>query len=131
MVAPRRGARVVSRQSGGQGCGAASRAGSPAHRRSTMGRGSVAFVAALAAGVIAGPAQAAPFTLGPLSTASGLSAFAPGCGGPGEANPDSVLFQNAGVETHAAVNPTNPGNVVTFWQQDRWSDGGSHGNAVG
>ena len=86
---------------------------------------------AFAVAVVAGPARAAPFTLGPLSTASGLSPFAPGCGGPGEANPDSVLFQNAEVETHAAVNPTNPSNVVTYWQQDRWSDGGSHGNLAG
>jgi len=91
----------------------------------------LALGAALAAAAVAGPAQAAPFTLGPVSVASGVSPFPPGCGGPGEASPESVLFQNAEVETHAAVNPTNGRNVVTFWQQDRWSDGGSHGNLAG
>jgi hypothetical protein len=42
-----------------------------------------------------------------------------------------VLYQNAEVETHVAVNPTNADNVVTYWQQDRWSDGGAHGNLAG
>jgi len=77
------------------------------------------------------PAQAAPFTLGPTSTASGLSPLLPGCGGPGEASAGSVLYQNAEVETHVAVNPTNPNNVVAYWQQDRWSDGGAHGLLAG
>ena len=30
-----------------------------------------------------------------------------------------------------AVNPIDPDNVVAFWQQDRWSDGGSRGNVAG
>ena len=81
--------------------------------------------------VTAVPAQAAPFTLDPTSTASGLSPFAPGCGGPGEAASSSVLYQNAEVETHVAANPTNANNVVAYWQQDRWSDGGAHGNLAG
>jgi hypothetical protein len=42
-------------------------------RRSTLTLGT-----ALVAAAIAGPAQAAPFTLGPVSAASGLSPFAPG-----------------------------------------------------
>ncbi len=79
----------------------------------------------------ASPAQAGPFALGPTHTASGLSPFAPGCGGPGEASAGSVLYQNAEVETHVAVNPTNADNVVAYWQQDRWNDGGSHGNLAG
>ena len=86
---------------------------------------------ALGMAVVALPAQAAPFALGPTSTASGLSPFAPGCGGPGEAGPSSVVYQNAEVETHVAVNPTNPMNVVAYWQQDRWNDGGSHGLRAG
>jgi hypothetical protein len=90
------------------------------------------ILSAVAAVVVgAAPAQGAPFTLGPTSIASGPSPFAPGCGGTGEAAPDSVLYQNAEVETHVAVNPTNANNVVTFWQQDRWSDGGAHGNLAG
>jgi hypothetical protein len=93
------------------------------------------FLVAAAVGLaflIAGvPAHASPFTLGPVSLVSGPSPFAPGCGGPGEAINTSVNYQNAEVETHVAVNPTNPSNVVAFWQQDRWNDGGSHGNLAG
>ena len=70
-------------------------------------------------------------SLGPTSLASGVSPLAPGCGGPGEALPSSVNYQNAEVETHVAVNPTNANNVVAFWQQDRWNDGGSHGSLAG
>ena len=76
------------------------------------------------------PVTAAPFTLGPTHVASGLSPFPLGCGGPGEASPDSVLYQSAEVETHVAVNPTDPNNIVMFWQQDRWSDGGAHGDVA-
>jgi hypothetical protein len=88
-------------------------------------------IVALGLAIGALPAQAAPFALGPTSLVSGPSPFAPGCGGPGEASAGSVLYQNAEVETHVAVNPTNPGNVVAYWQQDRWSDGGAHGNLAG
>ena len=87
----------------------------------------VAFALAIAAV----PAQAAPFTFGSTSRASGLSPWAPGCGGPGEALPSSVNYLNAEVETHVAVNPTNSNNVVAYWQQDRWNDGGAHGNLAG
>ena len=87
----------------------------------------VAFIFAISAAT----AHAAPFTLGPTSVASGLSPWAPGCGGPGEALASSVNYLNAEVETHVAVNPTNANNVVAFWQQDRWNDGGSHGNLAG
>jgi len=86
---------------------------------------------ALVLAVAAAPAHASPFALGPVSIASGVSPFAPGCGGPGEALSSSVNYQNAEVETHVAVNPTNADNVVAFWQQDRWNDGGSHGNLAG
>ena len=91
----------------------------------------VAAIVSLGVAIGALPAQAAPFTLGPTSVASGLSPWAPGCGGPGEASAGSVLYQNAEVETHVAVNPTNANNVVAYWQQDRWSDGGAHGNLAG
>lgn len=97
-----------------------------------MRRGSILATGTLLTAVaLAGAAHAAPFTLGPVSIASAPSPFAIGCGGPGEAAPDSVVFQNAEVETHAAVNPANAANVVTFWQQDRWNDGGAHGNLAG
>ena len=91
----------------------------------------VLAVVALGSTVGALPAQAAPFTLGPTHVVSGLSPFPVGCGGPGEASASSVLYQNAEVETHVAVNPTNASNVVAYWQQDRWNDGGAHGNLAG
>ena len=97
-------------------------------RRSSVLLGAVLTVAAATS---AAPASANPFTLDPVSVASGVSPFPPGCGGPGEAFETSVLYQNAEVETHSAVNPTNPANVVAYWQQDRWSDGGAHGNLAG
>ena len=49
----------------------------------------------------------------------------------GEAVASSVVYQNSEVETHVAVNPTNPSNVVAYWQQDRWNDGWAHGNLAG
>src|SRR4029078_11525077 len=80
--------------------------------------------------VVAAPTQADPLTPGALTRASGPSPFPPHCGGSGEASETSISYQNAEVETHLAVNPANPNNVVAFWQQDRWSDGGSHGNVA-
>src|SRR6187551_1628189 len=78
--------------------------------------------------VVATPASAAPLAMGPLQVASGPSPFAAGCGGPGEAAEDSVNFLNAEVESHVADDPTDAGTVAGAWQQDRWNDGGSHGN---
>ena len=34
------------------------------------------------------------------------------------------------VEPWLDVNPTDPDNLVAFWQQDRWSNGGSRGNVA-
>src|SRR5688500_7142925 len=88
--------------------------------------------AAVVLAVGAASAQAASFALGPpRPPVSNASTFLPGCGGPGEASAGSVVYQNAEVETHVAVNPMNPANIVGFWQQDRWNDGGAHGNRAG
>ena len=84
----------------------------------------------LGAAGVAAPAQGNPLTAGALSLASGPSPFAAGCGGPGEAISSSINYLNAEVETHIAVNPRNGNNIVAFWQQDRWSDGGAHGNVA-
>ena len=64
----------------------------------------------------------------PQFLATAASPFASGC--------DSVaatgtLFQNVEVEPMVAVNPANPDNIVGVWQQDRWSNGGSHGLMTG
>lgn len=40
-------------------------------------------------------------------------------------------YPRSEVEPFGAVNPTNPSNIVTVFQQDRWSGGGSHGLAAG
>lgn len=68
------------------------------------------------------PAAAGPASVTPLVLANGVSPFA-SCtiGGPGN------LFVNAETEPFVAVNPTNPQNLIGVVQQDRWSNGGSHG----
>jgi hypothetical protein len=43
--------------------------------------------------------------------------------------PTSVLYPGAEVEPSVATNRLRPSQVVAAWQQDRWSDGGSHGLA--
>jgi hypothetical protein len=75
-------------------------------------------------------------TTGPTLASGGASPFAAGCGGPGEGfhTPSEVAgvnFPNTEVEPWFEVNPQNPLNLAGFWQQDRWSDGGSHGLVAG
>jgi hypothetical protein len=84
--------------------------------------------ASLGALAFCAPASAAPFTIGDLHTASGPSPFAPGCGGPGEAVATSFNYLNAEVESHVADDPTDSDTLAGTWQQDRWNDGGAHGN---
>jgi hypothetical protein len=88
-------------------------------------------VGAVALAIAAAPsaAGAAPLTVAPPTNVSIPSPFAPGCGGPTEGNSPGTNFnyENAEVEPWLAVSPTNPMDVAGFWQQDRWSDGGSHG----
>jgi len=59
-------------------------------------------------------------------TVSSTSPFA-ACmiGGPG------TNYVNAEVEPWVALNPANSGNLIGAWQQDRWSNGGSHGLVAG
>src|SRR5215218_4225674 len=99
----------------------------------------IAVLVALAGATMllaAGTAGASSYnTTGPTD-ASGTSPFAPGCGGLGEGfhAPDElagVNFPDTEVEPWFEVNPQNPNDLVGFWQQDRWSDGGSHGLVAG
>ena len=87
-------------------------------------------LAAASVGVLAFcvPASAAPLAIGDPNTASGPSPFAPGCGGLGEAAPSSVNYLDAEVESHVADDPTDEDTLAGAWQQDRWNDGGAHGN---
>jgi hypothetical protein len=91
-------------------------------------------VAVAAASLMVGVAVASttPYmTTGP-TLASGASPFAAGCGGPGEgfhtaSEVPGVNALGTEVEPWIEVNPQNPLDVVGFFQQDRWSDGGAHG----
>ncbi|QNP42107.1 exo-alpha-sialidase [Lysobacter terrestris] len=55
--------------------------------------------------------------------ASGPSPFTLNCDG----GTTGTVFQNAEVEPHVAVDPSNPNNLIGVWQQDRWSNGSSRG----
>src|SRR5437588_3819530 len=90
---------------------------------------SVLATAAVGAAVIAGSATAAPLTVTPPTRISIGTPFSPGCGGPTEGSVPGANFNYANAETEPwlAVSPTNPNDLAGFWQQDRWSDGGSHG----
>jgi hypothetical protein len=95
-------------------------------------------LAVAAASLVVGVAVASADTYkttGP-TLASGASPFADGCGGPGEgfhtpSEVPGVNFPGTEVEPWFEVNPQNPLDLVGFWQQDRWSDGGSHGLVAG
>ena len=86
-------------------------------------RFTAAAAACGAALLAAGTASAA---VSPLRQVTGASPFVPGCAGPGH-DPTGRLNENAEVEPWVAVDPAAPNNVAGAWQQDRWSDGGSHG----
>ena len=75
---------------------------------------------ALIAATTAGASVTAPVQV------TGDSPFAPGCAGSGH-DPTGTLYENGEVEPWVAVDPANPNNISGAWQQDRWSDGGSHG----
>lgn len=42
----------------------------------------------------------------------------------------ATAYANAEVESHLAINPSNPNHLVAAWQQDRLSDGGARGLAT-
>jgi hypothetical protein len=88
-----------------------------------------AATASLVAGVTAASANTYS-VVGPTLASGGPTPFAPGCGGPGEAA-GGVNFPNTEVEPWVEVNPQNPSNIVGFWQQDRWNNGGAHGLVAG
>jgi hypothetical protein len=74
-------------------------------------------------------AWASSYVAGSLVRVSGTSPFAgSNCGLAGQTG-GNVL--NSEVEPFVDVNPANRDNIIGAWQQDRWSNGGSRGNAVG
>jgi hypothetical protein len=90
-------------------------------------RGLMAVGACGVAGLVgAGSAQAA---VSAPAQVTGPSPFAIGCAGAGH-DPTGTLYENGEVEPWVAVDPANPDHIAGNWQQDRWSDGGSHGLAA-
>lgn len=85
--------------------------------------------AVLVLGVTAVPGHAGTLAVTAPQDLSVPSPFAPGCGGPTEGDSPGANFNYPDSETEPwlAVSPTNANDVAAFWQQDRWSDGGSHG----
>ena len=52
------------------------------------------------------------------------STFSAGCDGVAATG---TLYTNTAAEPYLAVNPTSPMNLISAWQQNRWSDGGAQG----
>jgi hypothetical protein len=67
----------------------------------------------------------------PPVTASGPSPFT-GCtaDNPTAQEQFSTLYPNAEPEPRAAINPTDASNIVGYFQQDRWDNGGARGLVV-
>jgi len=79
------------------------------------------LVAIIALGAVPGGVVAAPIPV------SGTSPYATCTVG---GTPTSTNYVNAEVEPYVAVNPHETTNLIGAWQQDRWSDGGAHGEAA-
>lgn len=75
-------------------------------------------------------ASASTFTSTPPIVISGPSPFA-SCTVGVSGEPGETLYVNAEEEPFVQVNPVNPNNIIAVWQQDRWSNGGSHGLLTG
>jgi hypothetical protein len=84
-----------------------------------------ALVITLAVLLIPGVAQAAPLNAGPPVLTSASNPLA-GC----PPDPSGINFPGAEVEPWIEVNPTNAMNIVGFYQQDRYSNGGAKGNTA-
>jgi hypothetical protein len=83
--------------------------------------------AAVAAAVMAFATAAGATTItSPVQVNNAVSPFAVGCAGPGH-DTTGTLAENGEVEPWVSVDQSNTQNVAGAWQQDRWSDGGSHG----
>jgi hypothetical protein len=88
----------------------------------------LAVLVASVALVVAAVSGAAPLTP-PVLASPGPSPFI-GCTADNAAAQiadGSTLYPNSEVEPRSAINPTNSQNIVGFYQQDRWDDGGARG----
>src|SRR5204863_6011898 len=84
----------------------------------------VAAAVLAAAVVFVGAASAGPYSPTAPSVASKPSPFPAGCEGVPQSG---TLYENAEVEPRVAVDPNDANHIVGVFQQDRWSNGGSHG----
>src|SRR5688500_11914309 len=76
-------------------------------------------------------ASSPPVVAGPLVKVTGPSPFR-NCTADKVAEQEtdgSIVYHGSEVEPYIDVNPKRPLNLVTVWQQDRWSDGGARGLA--
>lgn len=85
---------------------------------------------------LAPPLVADPYVATAPVQASGASPFAANCSLTPGVDPQSptgegIVFPDSEVEPWVEVHPTDPDIVAAMWQQDRWSNGGARGNALG
>ncbi len=97
-------------------------------RRYFVGRGVAAVAAAISLVVMGGIG----FAAGPATVSQNPSPYAAaGCTALDASQAPSKNYLNSEVEPMVAVDPTDSTHLVGAWQQDRWSDGGSHGLVAG
>jgi hypothetical protein len=70
------------------------------------------------------PGGPPPFTSVTQARVSQPSTFLGGCDGVAATG---TLYTNTAAEPYVVVNPTSPMNLISAWQQNRWSDGGAQG----
>ncbi len=99
--------------------------------RAARGVGSVAlFTLATACGGGGGgsmmppPGGPPPFSSVTQARVSQPSTFLGGCDGVAATG---TLYADTAAEPYLVVNPTSPMNLISAWQQNRWSDGGAQG----
>jgi hypothetical protein len=78
--------------------------------------------------VVPATASAADYTIGsPVLASPAKSPLLDPCPFQGEEAGGAENFADTEVEPQVAVNPTDAGNVLGVFQEDRWADGGAHG----
>src|SRR6195256_127571 len=97
--------------------------------RAARGVGSVALLTLVTAcgggaGGVMPPVGPPAFTSVTQVRVSPPSAFSAGCDG---VPATGTLYTDTAAEPYLALNPTSPMNLISAWQQNRWSDGGAQG----